>query len=288
MELQQLKYFKMLCHYRNFTRTAQEFNISQPSITVSIKKLEEELGVKLLERNKKYVKITPVGEVFLERVIDILKQVEDTSTEISDYKLNKKETIRIGIPPMIGSYLLPHLFDDFIVKYPHIHLDVKELGTVDIQKALTNDELDIALVIITDSYKDHHTYYIKDEEICLVSSKASKYHKDIYIDFKDLKNETFILMNEGAVIRDIIIQECHNYSFEPHIIHSSTQIETVRKLVSLNIGVTFMPNVFAAQLSNLNFTSFKNAIYIKTGLSWTEDKYLSRACQLLINYIKNI
>ena len=104
-----------------------------------IKKLEEELGVKLLERNKKYVKITPVGEVFLERVIDILKQVEDTSTEISDYKLNKKETIRIGIPPMIGSYLLPHLFDDFIVKYPHIHLDVKELGTVDIQKALTND-----------------------------------------------------------------------------------------------------------------------------------------------------
>src|SRR5699024_8188937 len=125
MELQQLKYFKMLCHYRNFTRTAQEFNISQPSITVSIKKLEEELGVKLLERNKKYVKITPVGEVFFKRINDNLKQVQNTSNEINYYKLNQKKTNPIGIPPMIGSYLLPHLFDDFIVKYPHIHLDVK-------------------------------------------------------------------------------------------------------------------------------------------------------------------
>ena len=119
MELRQLEYFQMASRLRNITRAAQRLRVSQPNITVAIKKLESELGVQLFDRSQKQLTLTPEGTVFLKRIEIALRNIEDAILEVNDYKQLQKGTIKIGIPPMMGAYLFPKVFSGFRHIHPH-------------------------------------------------------------------------------------------------------------------------------------------------------------------------
>ena len=101
MELRQLEYFQMASRLKNITRAAERLRVSQPNITVAIKKLEGELGIQLFDRSQKQLSLTPEGAVFLGRVEVALRNIQDAVLEVNDYKQLQKGTIKIGIPPMI-------------------------------------------------------------------------------------------------------------------------------------------------------------------------------------------
>ena len=110
MELRQLEYFQMASRLKNITRAAERLRVSQPNITVAIKKLEAELGIQLFDRSQKQLSLTPEGTVFLGRVEVALRNIQDAVLEVNDYKQLQKGTIKIGIPPMMGAYLFPKIF----------------------------------------------------------------------------------------------------------------------------------------------------------------------------------
>ena len=113
MELRQLEYFQMASRLKNITRAAERLNVSQPNITVAIKKLETELGIKLFDRSQKQLSLTPEGNIFLNRIELALRSIQDAVLEVNDYKQLQKGTIKIGIPSMIGAYLFPKIFSSF-------------------------------------------------------------------------------------------------------------------------------------------------------------------------------
>ena len=119
MELRQLEYFQMASRLRNITRAAERLRVSQPNITVAIKKLEAELGIQLFDRSQKQLALTPEGAVFLNRVELALRNIQDAVLEVNDYKQLQKGTIKIGVPPMMGAYLFPRIFSSFQRRYSH-------------------------------------------------------------------------------------------------------------------------------------------------------------------------
>ena len=139
MELRQLEYFQMVARYRNITRAATHLNVSQPNITVSIKKLENELGVTLFDRGQKHLTLTPEGELFLNRTASAMKQIKDAINEIDDYRELKKGSISIGIPSMIGSFLFDKIFSDFKKLYPYIDVYIYEECSMAIRGMLERD-----------------------------------------------------------------------------------------------------------------------------------------------------
>ena len=110
MELRQLEYFQMAAKLKNITRAAERLRVSQPNITVAIKKLEAELGIQLFDRSQKQLSLTPEGTIFLTRIELALRNIQDAILEVNDYKQLQKGTIKIGIPSMIGAYLFPRIF----------------------------------------------------------------------------------------------------------------------------------------------------------------------------------
>ena len=146
MELRQLEYFQMASKLQNITRAAERLNVSQPNITVAIKKLEAELGIQLFDRSQKQLVLTPEGRVFLNRIELALRNIQDAILEVNDYKSLQRGTIKIGIPSMIGAYLFPKIFTSFREKYPHLDIRLFEEGSIAIREQLERDELDFGIV----------------------------------------------------------------------------------------------------------------------------------------------
>ena len=151
MELRQLEYFQMASRLRNITRAAQRLRVSQPNITVAIKKLESELDVQLFDRSQKQLTLTPEGAVFLRRIEVAMRNIEDAILEVNDYKQLQKGTIKIGIPPMMGAYLFPKVFSGFRQLHPHLDVLLYEEGSLSIREKLESDALDFGIIIVPES-----------------------------------------------------------------------------------------------------------------------------------------
>lgn len=286
MDLRQLTYFQMICRFRSFTKTAEYFNISQPSITVAVQKLEEELGVKLLERSQKKIRVTTAGEIFLQRVDVILNTIENAVAEMHDYGTTIKEVIRVGIPPMIGSYLLPYMFTEYKTQHPNVELIIQELGSTEIHALLESNELDIGLVILREPSPILEIEQTKDGEILIILTSQHPLSSLPAIPFSLLENERFILAREGTNIREIILDTCLKHDFIPNVVQTSSQISTLFNLVSAGIGISFALDVIVPKNENIVGRSLINPLYIKTGVVWRKDKFLSVATQDLIHFIK--
>ncbi len=128
MELRQLEYFQMVSHLNSVTRAAEQLHVAQPSITVAIQKLEDELDVSLFNHCKKRLTLTNQGYIFLKRVDNILSNIQDALQELDDYKRIEKKIIKLGVPPMIGSFLFPQIFSNFQKQYPSLKLSTSQLG----------------------------------------------------------------------------------------------------------------------------------------------------------------
>lgn len=288
MELRQLEYFQMVSRLNNITRAAEQLHVAQPSITVAIQKLEDELGVPLFDRSQKQITLTAEGRVFLQRVEHILRSLQDAILEMSDYKELQKGTIKLGIPPMIGSFLFPQIFANFQKLYPLLNLSITEEGSLTIQKLLEQGELDLSIIILAQTSPLLETITITKGEILACIPPAHPLTDMPVIPFEKLRDQPLILLQEGTYHRQIIIAECHKHQFTPNIILSSSQIETIRGLVAKGVGISFLLDAIARKSSDIVSRPLADPVHIEIGLAWKRDKYLSSASQAFIEFITNL
>lgn len=287
LELRQLEYFEKVSKYKNFTKAAEALHVSQPSVTNSIRKLEEELGVVLLDRNKKRVSLTEEGKVFLKRVEKILFEVEDTLLEIQDLKCLNQGQIKLGLPPIIGAHFFPNMFIEFTKKHPCVDLQVYEEGSINVHHSIEEGELDLGLIILPKEARNLETIEILKNNIVLCVSKDHELSKKEKVHFTELKNENFILLKEDSFHRQAIMQKCRQHKLDPHIIFSSSQIETIKALVTSGVGISFLLEIAANKTHDLVAIPLEDTIEITIGLAWRKDKYLSKASRCFIDFIKN-
>lgn len=288
MDLRQMEYFQMVCRLNNLTRAAERLHVAQPAISVAMQKLEEELGVQLFSRSQKQFTLTTEGQVFLARVEDILSRTQDAILEMHEYRELRKGTIKLGVPPMIGSYLFPHIFAGFKQVYPSLDLSVIEEGSLAIRGMLERDELDLGIVITCHMSPLLQSELITSGEILVCLSPFHPLAGVEKVDFAQLRQEPFILLKEDTYHRQVILQQCKRHNFEPNIILASSQIDTIRGLVARGVGISFLFDVVARKDPQIQCVPLAEPLCIEIGLAWKKDRYFSKASQAFLDYMSTL
>ena len=287
MDIRELEYFQMVAKLGSFTGAANKLCISQPSITVAIKKLEEELGVLLFDRNKKIVSLTDEGEIFLQRVDKILNDLNNAVLEMNDLNTLKKEIINLGMPPASGASLLPKIFKKYKTGNRKLDVIVHEFGSLDIVDLLEKEDLDIGLIML-----DNATDMLEVEKIgvgeIFVCLPADHPLKDLpSIPFNLLRNEPFIMIEGGNNTRRRVLEECEKCGFKPNIIYSCKLFDNIKNLIANGVGISFLMDPIATNTSGIICRSLENPLYFEKGVAWKKNKFLTKAQRELIDFMKS-
>ena len=285
MDIRQLEYFQRVGKLNNITRAAEQLHVSQSTITLAIKRLEDEVDMQLFDRSQKNFVLTTEGRVVWDRVSNILVQLQDAVAELHEYRDLQKGTLKLGVPPMIGAFLMPDILAAFKAQYPQLQLTIIEEGSRILRQSLEQNELDLAFVNLHEAPPLLDTLVIAREPLAVCLPPGHALEKQAAIRLEQLQSEQFILFKEDAFNRQIILKACEKKGFMPNILLSSGQVETHKELVSKGLGISFLIETIAAKSKRIVTHPLAEPIYLEFGLAWRKDKYLSRAAQVFINFV---
>ena len=278
----------MASRLKNITRAAERLRVSQPNITVAIKKLEAELGIQLFDRSQKQLSLTPEGAVFLARVEVALRNIQDAVLEVNDYKQLQKGTIKIGIPPMMGAYLFPRIFSSFQRRYSHLDVYLHEEGSVAIREQLERDELDFGIIIIPDSSSNLQLLPMARSQIVCCVPEDSDLAARKAVTLQDIEERSLIMLKEGSFLRQTMLQKMKAADVTPNIVLESNQVVTILGLVASGVGNAFLLEMIARDAPGIRAIPLATPVYVDVGLAWKRDRYISRAAQSFIEFSKDI
>lgn len=254
-------YITALLEKGNFTEAAKSLFIAQPSLSQYIKRIEDEIGTELFIRNTKPLQLTDAGIIYLDaqRMINkIRKQAEDQINELNDLQ---RGSVTIGSSHYRSIFLLTKAIPLFMEKYPNIEVKLEEGRTDYLQDCAINGITDFSIVLTPVKSDILVSEYLFEEKIVVAINKEHDTIKDLnisypqeepypIIDFKVLRDESFIVMKQGQHIRNSFFELCELSNFTPHIIMETDDMATAQSLAATGIGVTIVPDVLAR--SNLN------------------------------------
>lgn len=276
MDMKQLEYFIAIAKHRNFTAAAQEFYISQPSISHQIKGLEAELGVELLGRSTRRVELTVAGEMFLEdakRAVDLLENAKRKLQQNKDSLLR----LHIGYLASPTKNFLPNVLNVFHEQHPDVKVqlhrrDASQLfhdakkGVHDIYCSLTEDMKQIPGLSLKSVQADYY---------CLVTQKNHPALQRIAIDYSKLASEPFVCMNPARAVtmHNQILEICRQLGFSPRIVETYDAYEDVLFAVESNIGISILPYRTREYMNNnLAYTLLDaSQLSINVSLAWEKD-----------------
>lgn len=285
MELRQLRYFREVCNTGSFTQAASNLFVAQPVITNALHKLEDELKVRLLNRTNKAVTLTAEGRRMLEKSETLLNMADEVYREITDFNYVSRGSIRLGIPVQIGNYLFPHILGEFNSLYPNLNLCASEIESGKIVGLLEKDDLDIGIIVLSDNMSTMRTKMLFSQNVLLCVAEAHPLRILHSVSFSDLQHERFIMRMPGSRLRDVIINQCQKNGFSPNIIFSSSQIQTIKTLVSRNIGISFLMELSVQDDPSIFTVPITNPLILNIGLVWKKSRYVSKSTQTFIDYM---
>jgi LysR family transcriptional regulator, hydrogen peroxide-inducible genes activator len=244
MTLTQLEYIVALDTYRHFVLASEKCFVTQPTLSMQIQKLEEELGVKLFDRTKQPVIPTEIGASIIAQARIVLREANMLKQIISDQKDALSGELRIGIIPTLAPYLLPHLYKNIREKYPQLNLIVKETITEEVINELKNNRLDCGLVVTPlkdSSIKEDILFY---EELFVYVSKRNSLFDKKYVLANEIDPSQLWLLEEGHCFRSQILNLCElKKSSDFHFKYETGNIETLKRMVDKSDGITILPEL---------------------------------------------
>jgi LysR family hydrogen peroxide-inducible transcriptional activator len=250
MTLTQLEYIVALDTARHFVMASEKCFVTQPTLSMQIQKLEEELGVKIFDRTKQPVIPTEIGVAIVAQARSILHEAQGIKQLISDQKDMLTGELRIGIIPTLAPYLLPPLYKYVREKYPQIHLIIREAITEEIIRELKNNRLDCGIVVTPlkdPSIREDILFY--EELFVYVSKKNSLYDKR-YVLANDIDPSQLWLLEEGHCFRSQVLNLCElRKSTDFHFKYETGNIEALKRMVDKSDGVTILPELVVMEFS---------------------------------------
>ena len=251
MTLQQLEYILAVERYRHFGRAAEACNVTQPTLSAMIGKLEEELNAKLFDRNRQPICPTPVGEQVLCQAKEVLAQADSIKDIVEEEKHSLNGTFRVGILPTIAPYLLPRFFPQLMKKYPTLDIRVREMKTHEIKEALLQGDIDagiLAQIEGLEEYEQTHLFYEKYEGY--VSREDTLFAKETLRTSDVASSRDLWLLDEGHCFRDQMVRFCQMKSSQTsQLAYNLGSMETFMRMVESGKGITFIPELAVMQLS---------------------------------------
>ena len=252
MTFTQLEYIVAIDTWRHFAMAAGKCFVTQPTLSMQVQKLEEELGVKLFDRSKQPVISTEAGAAIIDQARKILGERNVINEIIQQKKGVLSGELRIGIIPTLAPYLLPLFVKSFNKKYPNVKLIVNEMMTEFIVSRLREGRIDMGILVtplLENGIKEHVLFY---EELLVYVSKKNSAYKKQYVLAQDIDPNKLWLMEEGHCFRSQIVNLCELRKASEsgsHFEYEAGSIETLRRMVELNDGITILPELTTLDLS---------------------------------------
>jgi LysR family hydrogen peroxide-inducible transcriptional activator len=244
MTLTQLEYVVAVDTYRHFVLAAEKCFVTQPTLSMQLQKLEEELGVKIFDRTKQPVIPTEIGIRIIAQARVILREAGMIQQLINDEKNVMTGELRIGIIPTLAPYLLPTLFKQVRTKYPQLELVIRETITEEVIYELKNNRLDCGLVVTPlkdPSIREDVLFY---EELFVYVSRRNALYDKKYVLADDIDPDQLWLLEEGHCFRSQVLNLCElRKSGDLHFKYATGNIETLKRMVDKSNGLTILPEL---------------------------------------------
>ena len=245
MTLVQLEYVIALDALKHFAKAAAQCHITQPSLSMQVQKLEEELGVQLFIRTNP-VATTETGQIVIEQAKKILSEAHAMQQLVHQEKNIVAGTLKIGIIPTLAPYLLPQFIQAFIKQYPQVHISLHELTTEHIIKQLKNGTLDAGILATPLNTAELKETFLFNEEFVAYVSRKDKLFTKKYLLPGDIDVHRMWLLEEGHCLRNQVMNLCalqRDSSIEKHFDYAAGSIETLKRFVDKNGGITLLPEL---------------------------------------------
>jgi len=281
METHQLRYFLAVAQTGRFTTAAKACNVSQPSLSVQVAKLEEELGGALFERTRKGGKLTARGETFLPRAKAILEQMGSALEDAKAFSGLTLGKVGLGCMPTTGAHLLPPILTAFRKAHPKIQVQLKEESSPGLARDLEQGEIELAILDEAGLRSSLAHQRFLSEELLLALPARHRLAGKGTLTLKQVAEEPFILMKSGHGFRQITLDFYRKAGLEPKVVFESGGIETVQALVAAGLGISLVPRMVAGHpgvaYATLSSPGASRTLY----LAWRRKAQLSPAAQVL-------
>ncbi|MET6995815.1 hydrogen peroxide-inducible genes activator [Chitinophaga defluvii] len=260
----QLEYIVAVDTYRSFVMAAEKCFVTQPTLSMQIQKLEDELGIKIFDRSKLPVVPTEIGAVVVAQSRIILKENARIKEIIADQKKEVQGNLRVGIIPTLAPYLLPRILTGFMKKYPKVKLEIWEYPTEQIMQQLKQELLDcgiLATPLHNPHLEEHPLFY---ESFVVYTAKSNNLFDKKVIKPEDLDVREVWLLNEGHCMRNQVLNICRDkftMGEYKNLEYNTGSVETLKRMVELNEGYTILPELSLQDLSTRQLNMVR---YFKT------------------------
>jgi len=287
MRLEQLKLFLAVCDYGSLTAAAEKLHISQPSISVAIRQLEEEFGLNLFYRHKKRLILTNEGKEFQQRAREIIEKVDNTREYMISLG-NKGSKIRLGVTAMASVFLYSRLITDFHKQHPSTYIEMHPLNSNDSASQVSEGKLHMAIVTYDERFADMFEFTpLMETNIvgCVRKDHPLAYKTDVTLEM--LKDEKLVLLNEQGRTSRIILQRFKELNIEPNIFMYSRQILLIMQVILQSGAVTFFMEELLKFNDNLAPFYIRPSLRHTLGIIRRKDTLLSSDALNFLNFCKN-
>ena len=288
MEFRQLEYFCTISHLKNFTRTAENLHVSQPSVTKAIKALESELGLTLIDRRQKRVNLTPEGQAFLLHAQKIMSAASAAKKDMARYRGDRRGRIQFGLPPMVEAYLFPDLFTKFQSSFPEITLDVQEYSDSDeVRNRLALGDLDFGIVLGEVRQPAENELLLMQDSLSVCLPPQHPLTKQEKIGFADIAAEKFIMQQPHTYQYKEVYRRCSEVGFVPDITLCTSQLKTIKQLVANGMGISVLPNFVTGTENIFVRRPLLPELAVQITLNWSAGKQLTDVDAQFSGFIKD-
>ena len=240
MNIRDLKYLVAVADHNHFGRAAEACFVSQPTLSMQLKKLEEELSVTVFERSNKQILITDIGKQIVAKAREILLDIEGMMSLAQTAQDPMVGPLKLGVIPTVAPYLLPHVMSPIVTTFPHLELYLIEEKTPNLVELLDKGKIDAAIMALpNEEIFEYQVLY--EEPFYLACAKSNQLSNQQSVSMESLKSEKIMLLAEGHCLRSQAMDICHQVKANHIADFSATSLETLRLMVAAGNGVTLLP-----------------------------------------------
>jgi len=289
VELTQLRHFVTIAQTLSFTKAAEMAHISQPALSYQMKRLEEEVAVKLFSRRGRSIALTPEGEIFLPMAQSVLARANEAVRMVRDHSGLEAGEVNFGTIPSIANHLAPESLASFHQVFPRVRVNLIENGDLILQQLVSAGTADFAIVGDITTAQALDTTHLGSENLLAVTSPSHRLAGQVAIDLAQLRNEEFVMPSPYHRFRELATEACRKAGFEPRLAYSVGSLGTLKGLVREGLAVAIVP---ATALRGSGREGMA-VLRLKGGL--TRDLYLIRssardlpqAAQVLLTHMRS-
>ena len=288
MNLNQLKYFQAVCNCKSVSKASEIMHVSQPSLSSAIKELENEFGVLLFRRQHKGMSLTAEGETLFNLSQNLLLRAEETQRIMLDLG-NGRKVLRLGVPPMIGSIVLPIIYGEFATKHPSIEIEITEAGTSQLYEHLEENRIDMVLIPHVEPFgNDIKSVMISELEIVCCTHSKNRLAGKKRVCTQDLKDEKLVLFKDSFFQTEQIKKWFFDSGVKPNIALQTDQLSTLVNMVSSGTATGFMFKKLIDENSKIKTLSMDVPLLVQISLIWREGKNVYAPMKAFTEFMKSV